>query len=252
MAIDSSPQSVAVITGAGSGIGRATAMLLARRGMKVALLGRTVSKIQSVRDQLVQAGTQPSDVMTIGTDVADHRACAAAISQVDHLWHRVDVLVNVAGIAPSLGIDAMDINTWQQVLAINLSGPFFLMKAVWPIFRRQFAAAAGATSGVVVNISSLAARDPFDGFAAYAAAKAGLNLLSLSAAREAEAFGARVHVIAPGAVETELFRSLVTEQDYPSSKTLSPQAVAEAISSCIDGPLSHANGEVIWFHQRLG
>ena len=99
---------------------------------------------------------------------------------------------------------------------------------------------------MIVNISSVSSRDPFPGFAAYGAAKAALNVFSLVLAREGKEIGVRVHTIAPGAVETAMFRALVTEQQWPREKTLDPSDVARVIAQCVDGDLRHASGEVIF------
>jgi 3-oxoacyl-[acyl-carrier protein] reductase len=131
---------------------------------------------------------------------------------------------------------------WRAVIETNLSAAFYLTRAAWPAFERQ-------RGGVVVNISSAAARDPFPGFAAYGAAKAGLNLLGLSAAREGEKIGVRVHTIAPSAVETEMFRGIMTRDQYPSEKTLDPAEVARMIALCVTGELRYASGEVIYVHK---
>ena len=114
-----------------------------------------------------------------------------------------------------------------------------LARLAWPFFKK-------ARAGVLVNISSAAARDPFPGFAAYASAKAALHLLGLSLAREGAPLGIRVHTIAPGAVETPMFRSILTEEQFPREQTLSPSDVAAVIAQCVDGSLTHCSGEVIY------
>jgi NAD(P)-dependent dehydrogenase (short-subunit alcohol dehydrogenase family) len=102
---------------------------------------------------------------------------------------------------------------------------------------------------VIVNISSLAARDPFPGFAAYGSAKAGLNLFGLSLAREGATIGIRVYTIAPGAVETSLFRSLMTVEQFPTEQTLSPVEVARVIARCAAGDAEFISGQVIWMQK---
>jgi NAD(P)-dependent dehydrogenase (short-subunit alcohol dehydrogenase family) len=104
---------------------------------------------------------------------------------------------------------------------------------------------------VVVNVSSAAARDPFPGFAGYGAAKAGLNLFGLSAAREGQAIGVRVHTVAPAATETGMFRGLPGMGDYPAEKTLDPADVARVIGQCVSGELGHTSGEVIYLHKTI-
>jgi NAD(P)-dependent dehydrogenase (short-subunit alcohol dehydrogenase family) len=102
---------------------------------------------------------------------------------------------------------------------------------------------------VAVLVSSVAARDPFVGFAAYAAAKAGLNAFGLALAREGSQMGIRVHTVAPGAVETQMLRDLFTPSDFPPDKTLGPADVAVVIGHCVRGDLRYTSGEVIYVHK---
>jgi NAD(P)-dependent dehydrogenase (short-subunit alcohol dehydrogenase family) len=102
-----------------------------------------------------------------------------------------------------------------------------------------------------VNISSLASRDPFAGFAAYGAAKAGVNLFGLAAAREGQAEHILVHTIAPGAVETSMFRQIMSPEQYPTEKCLTPNEVADVVVQCVTGRLRHMSGEVIWMHKGV-
>jgi NAD(P)-dependent dehydrogenase (short-subunit alcohol dehydrogenase family) len=225
----------AIITGAGGGIGRATAIELARRGYRLVLCGRTQESLRVTATEAGNGVIVPVDL----TDPADaDRAVEAAMSALG----RVDLLVNNAGIAPVLGIEQTSNAQWREVIDTNLSAVFYLCRAVWPIFRKQ-------GGGVIVNVSSLAARDPFPGFAAYGAAKAGLNLLGLSLAREGEPINVRVCTVAPGAVETALFRKLMTPEQYPTEKTLSPTDVARVIAQCAAGDLKFTSGEVIWIRK---
>jgi NAD(P)-dependent dehydrogenase (short-subunit alcohol dehydrogenase family) len=141
-------------------------------------------------------------------------------------------------------ITEMSISQWHAVINTNLSAAFYTTKAAWPAFERQ-------GGGVVVNISSAAARDPFPGFAAYGAAKSGLNLFGLAMAREGESIGVRVHTIAPSATETAMFRRLMTPQQYPPEKTMAPQDVARVVLQCVVGELRYASGEVIYLHKSV-
>ena len=155
---------------------------------------------------------------------------------------RLDAVVHCAGLAPVRRIGEMTDAEWREVIDTNLSAAFYLCRAAWPVFERQGA-------GVVVNISSVATRDPFPGFAAYAAAKGGLNALGLAAAREGEKAGIRVHTVAPGATETAMFRRVVTPEQWPAEKTLAPADVARVIAQCVTGELKYASGEVIYIHK---
>jgi 3-oxoacyl-[acyl-carrier protein] reductase len=228
---------VAIVTGAGRGIGRATAIELARGGFRVALLARTQSDLAKTA-QL--AGEEKC--LIIPTDVAGSAQVDAAVAKTVDRWGRVDALIHCAGHAPMLPLEAVTDEVLREVLDINLCSAFYLCRAVWPIFRRQ-------SGGAVVLVSSEAARDPFPRFSAYAAAKAGVNSLGLSLAREAAEIGVHVHVIAPGATETGMLRGLFTKEQFPTDKTLAPEDVARVILSCVRGELIHSSGEVIYLHR---
>jgi NAD(P)-dependent dehydrogenase (short-subunit alcohol dehydrogenase family) len=228
---------VALITGAGRGIGRATAIELAAAGYELALLARTESQLRETA-QLAGRGT------VIPMDVTQPRQIEAAVQTTIAKFGRLDAIVHCAGLAPVRSISEMSVDEWKEVIETNLSAAFYLCHAAWPQFQKQ-------RSGVVVNISSESSGDPFPGFAAYGAAKAGLNLFGLSAAREGQEIGVRVHTIAPAAVETEMFRKIMTPDQYPTERALSPTEVARVIVQCVRGELQHASGEVIYLHKVL-
>ncbi|HEY8747478.1 MAG TPA: SDR family oxidoreductase, partial [Tepidisphaeraceae bacterium] len=201
------PQTV-LITGAGRGIGRAAAIELASAGYQIVLLARN-------EPELAETARLAGDGLVLPTDVTDSGQIDAAIARTIQTYQRLDAIVHCAGLAPILAIDATSNEQWRAVLDTNLSAAFYLCRAAWPHFKRQ-------KSGVVVNISSEASRDPFAGFAAYGAAKAGLNLFGRSAAREGHPFNITVHTLAPSAVETAMFRQIATPEQYPADKTLTP------------------------------
>jgi 3-oxoacyl-[acyl-carrier protein] reductase len=235
-----SQQPVAVITGAGRGIGRATAVELARAGYRVVLAGRDGG---ALHETLSRAGGDGAGVAVV-TDVTKPDDVERLIAVAHDDFGRVDALVNNAGYAPVRSIREMTIAEWRAVLDTNLSAAFFATRAVWPLFEKQ-------GGGVVVNISSAAARDPFAGFAAYGAAKAGLNLFGLSAAREGDHIGVRVHTIAPAATETEMFRGIMKHDQFPTEKTMDPADVAGIVLQCLRGDLRYTSGEVIYLHKTL-
>jgi NAD(P)-dependent dehydrogenase (short-subunit alcohol dehydrogenase family) len=228
---------VAIITGAGRGIGRATAIELARRGYRLALAARRGEDLDETA-RLAGGG------LCVPTDVTDPQQVDRLARQALERFGRIDAVVNNAGLAPVRSIAEMTPREWRDVIDTNLSAAFYLTRAAWPAFVKQ-------KGGVVVNVSSAAARDPFPGFAAYGAAKAGLNLFGLSAAREGEPIGVRVHTIAPSAVETEMFRGLMTPEQYPADKTLDPADLARMIASCVTGELRYTSGETIYVHKTV-
>ena len=227
----------ALITGAGRGIGRAAAVELAAEGYALSLLARNETEL---KETAALAGRG----LVIPTDVTQPEQIESAIQQTIRELGRLDAIVHCAGLAPVRSIEQMNASEWQAVIDTNLSAAFHLCHFAWPQFRRQ-------KSGVVVNISSEASRDPFAGFAAYGSAKAAVNLFGRCAAREGQEIGVRVHTIAPAAVETGMFRQILTPEQYPTEKTLSPTDVARVIVQCVRGDLRYASGEVIFLHKTM-
>jgi len=238
-------QPVALITGASRGIGRATAIALAQAGYRLALVARDRPDLGETT-RLAGA----TDALILPADVTDHEQVRALVHETVSRFGRLDTVVNVAGVAPVRRIEEMSADEWHAVINTNLSAVFYVIKYAWPHLR-VCAKAGEGRHAAIVNVSSLASRDPFAGFAAYGAAKAGLNILDLVAAREGEADGIAVHTIAPGAVETDMFRQLMTPEQYPTAKTLAPAEVADVIVQCVTGRLRHTRGEVIYLHKTL-
>ena len=236
-------QPVALITGASRGIGRATAIALSKLYYRLALVARNKTALEETA-RLASA----TDALLLPADVTDAAQVRTLIHETSTRFNRLDAVVNVAGLAPVRRIEEMSTDEWHAVINTNLSAVFYLMKYAWPHLRL---CASSNGHAAIVNISSLASRDPFPGFAAYGAAKAGLNILDLVAAREGEADNIAVHTIAPGAVETEMFRQLMTPEQYPKEKTLTPEEVADVIVQCVTGRLRHTRGEVIYLHKTL-
>lgn len=233
----SSKERAIIITGAGRGIGRATAVQLARQGWRLALVARTESELNETARLCGDAR-----VMVAAVDVRDSAKVADVVLRAEREFGRVEALAHCAGVAPMQSIESMNDQTWRDVIDTSLSAAFYFCRALWPIWRRQ-------AGGTAVLVSSQAARDPFKGFAAYGAAKAAVNLFGAALSREGADFGVRVHIIAPGAVETTMLRSLFTPQQIPAASTLDAADVAAVIVQCLGGDLRHTNGEVIYVHK---
>lgn len=228
---------VAIITGAARGIGRAIAAELKRGGYDIVLTSRSKKDLDEAAQEIGGGVAFPADV----TKPAE---VDALVEDALNRFGRIDALVNNAGLAPVVAVKDMSVDRWRAVIDTNLSAAFYLSRAVWPTFEQQ-------KSGVIVNISSLAARDPFPGFAAYGAAKAGLNLFGLALAREGQPINVRVHTVAPGSVETAMFRGIMSAEQWPAEKTLDPAEVARVVAQCIHGDLRHTSGEIIYVHKTL-
>jgi 3-oxoacyl-[acyl-carrier protein] reductase len=186
---------VAVVTGAGRGIGAAIAQKLARLGAKSVLCGRTRAPLEATAKSISQFGGQAKVLLC---DVTDLKAVESMATQVDAEFGRLDILVNNAGIGGFGGpLHQMPPDSWDQVLNTNLRGVFYCIRAFAPAMIRS-------PGGHIINISSLAGKNPLPNGAAYAASKWGLNGLSYSVAEELRSFNIRVSVICPGSVDTEL------------------------------------------------
>jgi NAD(P)-dependent dehydrogenase (short-subunit alcohol dehydrogenase family) len=232
----------AIITGAGSGIGRAAALKFAARRYNVVLAGRTVATLDKVAREIAGGGGVES--LVIAADVSRREDVERLIQQAHQEFGRIDVLVNNAGFAPLIPTHQLTPQQWQEILDTNLSSVFHATRAVWPIMQNQ-----SPKGGVIVNISSMSAKDPFAGLGAYGAAKAAVNLLTLATAREGDPDNIRVIGIAPGAVDTPMFRNLFGDK-IDASHILEPDNIADAILAAVDGSLQYSSGDTIYIHRR--
>jgi len=184
---------VALVTGGGRGIGEAIALRLADAGAAVAVADVDAQGARRTADQITKAGGRS---MALGLDVADAVACGKAVARVESELGGLDVLVNNAGIFPFSPATATTPELWNHVLAVNLSGAFFLAQAAAKAIGRRPA------GGAIVNIASVDAIRPTGNLAHYDASKGGLVMLTRSLALEFAPMKIRVNAIAPGAIDT--------------------------------------------------
>ena len=183
---------VAVVTGASSGLGRATADRLAADGAAVALLARSAADLTSTQTRITELG---GTALALPTDLADAVAIDAVVARVVAELGRIDVLVNAAATDVPGPVEALDRHGWDRVIAVNLTAPFLLAKAVWPHMRR-------AGGGTIINVSSVAGRRGWANAAAYCATKFALTGLTQTLAAEGRPHGIRACVVYPGAMAT--------------------------------------------------
>jgi 3-oxoacyl-[acyl-carrier protein] reductase len=183
---------VALVTGASSGLGRATAVALAQAGADVAVLARGQQGLEQAAAEVERAGRRG---LVLVADLADAQALMGAVARVVEAFGRVDVLVNAAGTDVPGPVAELAVGDWDRVLAVNLRAPFVLAKAVVPHMR-----AAGR--GTIVNVSSVAGKPGWAGAAAYCASKFALTGLTQALASEGRADGIRACVLYPGAMAT--------------------------------------------------
>lgn len=220
---------VAVVTGAGRGIGAAIAHKLATLGATVVLCGRTLKILQTTAANISASGGQAH---AMACDVTDLGSVQALVASVQQKFGRIDILINNAGVGSFAGpLHEMTPEAWEKVLNTNLRGVFFCVRSFAPVMIKE-------GTGHIVNISSLAGKNALPNGAAYAASKWGLNGLSYSIAEELRGHGIRVSVVCPGSVDTEL--SPHTGKD--SNKMLKPDDVAHVVAMLVtQAPQSFAS-----------
>ncbi len=194
---------VVIITGAGQGIGRVFAKAFALAGAKVVIAERNEKTAAAVAGEILAANGQ---ALAITTDVADEASIKEMVQLTEDEFGRVDVLINNAGIFSTLEMrpfDQIPLEEWEQVLKVNLTGPFLCARAVLPAMRR-------AKWGRIINIASGAVRLGRPNYLHYIATKSALMGMSLSMARELGPDNITVNAILPGATFTEIERKTVT------------------------------------------
>ena len=189
---------VAVVTGAGRGIGRAIAGALAREGAAVALAARSGSELDGVAREIRQAGGQ---ALVVPTDVRQEASVEALVRRALAEWRQVDVLVNAAGVATFAPVTDSKLDDWDQMLAVNLRGAVLACRAVLP-------AMIGRRRGTIINVGSVVTSRALTGSAAYTASKYGLLGFSRVLAEEMRPHGVRVGVLSAGATDTPLWDAM--------------------------------------------
>mgnify|MGYP001302668081 CR=1 FL=1 len=182
---------VAVVTGAASGIGKATVKALAARGDRVLGVDRDAAGLAALRSEL--SGVDGT-VETFAADLVDPAAAAAVVAEAVRRWRRVDLLALVAGVGQFGASESVELAEWELVLNVNLRAPFLLTQAAMPHLVR--------TRGCVVAVSSIAGIQGWPYSAVYAASKGGLVTMMRSLAIEYGPAGVRVNVVCPGGVDT--------------------------------------------------
>lgn len=207
---------VAVVTGAGRGIGRAIALALAREGARVALAARSNGELAAVAQELGQAG---ATTVAVPTDVRQEASLEALVGRILGEWQQVDVLVNAAGVAAFAPVTDSKLDDWDQMLAVNLRGAVLACRAVLPamIARKQ---------GTIISVGSVVTSRALPGSAAYTASKYGLLGFSRVLAEEMRPHGVRVGVISAGATDTPLWDAMPGAP--PRERMLRADQVAEA------------------------
>jgi NAD(P)-dependent dehydrogenase (short-subunit alcohol dehydrogenase family) len=253
---------IALVTGAGSGIGRATALVLAREGATVLVADVNLAGAEQVVHDIRGAG---GTAESAALDVADEGAWRRVIEQTMTGHRRLDVLVNNAGISFARPVADTTLDEWRRVLSVNLDGVFLGTRAAINAMK--------GTGGSIINVASVSGINPYSGASAYGASKAAIRLFSKIAAVEcADArTGVRVNVVSPSGVKTpmwetmDFFKELVarhggTEAAFAamtgsagSQAFFAPEEVARTILYLASDESAHLNGvELLLAHGHVG
>jgi 3-oxoacyl-[acyl-carrier protein] reductase len=233
---------VAVVTGAGRGIGHAIAVRLANEGARVASVSRTEANAQKTADEINTARADAAKAYSV--DVADQAAVQKAAAQIFEDFGRVDILVNNAGVTRDGLSMRMSMEDWDTVLNTNLKGAFnFIQAVIRPMIKQR--------SGRIINISSIAGLIGNAGQANYAASKAGLIGLTKTLARELASRGITVNAVAPGLIETDMTTVLSEEirqnilKNVPLGKLGEPEDIAGAVAYLASAEAKYITGQVL-------
>ena len=237
---------VAIVTGAGKGIGQATAVAFSALGASVVLSGQSKESLMQTMALIEKSGGRA--VVVVG-DVSDEKVAEQTVSTALNEFGRLDFAVNNAGVSPWTGntVDCT-LETWQRVLNVNLTGAWLGMKYQIPAILKK------GSGGAIVNMTSVAVLRVFEGYPVYSASKWGIVGVTKVAAREFASQGVRVNAIAPGAIDTPLFSTVINstpnsradyEKQTPMGRVAKAEEVAAAATWLCSDAASYVTGTVL-------
>ncbi|PSB19493.1 SDR family NAD(P)-dependent oxidoreductase [Phormidesmis priestleyi ULC007] len=209
----------ALITGASSGIGKATALAFAEAGIHLALVSRSQPQLEAVAEIARQFGVK---VQIYPIDLSAVAQVRSQIETIAAEFSPLDILVNNAGMGYTGSLMEMSLTDWQRVIDLNVTSVLQCIQGVLPRMRER-------KQGTIINVASIAAHQTFPGWGAYCVSKSGLLALSKTLAAEERANGIRVITVSPGSVNTSLWDTDTVNADFDRSMMLTPEVVAQSI-----------------------
>lgn len=228
---------VVLITGAGSGLGEATAHAFAQEGCAIACIDLNTAAVEQVSTRL---NSQDQRSIALTCDISDAEAVFEVVEQTVAQLGRLDIIVNCAAVDYTLSIEELSVEQWDREINVNLRGPFLVAKAAWPVLKQQ-------RSGHIFNIASTAALSSWANAAAYHASKRGLIGLSQGLNMEGRPYNIHVSTIIPGGMRTHFFDRFTAQGiPMPDPKDLQePENVAAAIVFSAKIPAESAIQEML-------
>jgi NADP-dependent 3-hydroxy acid dehydrogenase YdfG len=238
--MENSIDKIIAITGASSGIGQATALLLASRGAKVVLGARRLDRLEALAARITAAG---GEVAIARTDVKNRADLAALVALARERFGRLDVLISNAGIGPISLLDELRVDDWDDMVDVNIKGLLHGIAAALPVFRQQ-------SFGHFVNIASTAGLSIVPTMAVYAGTKLAVRAISEGLRQEAGEH-LRVTIVSPGFVHTDFADSMTNPEVKAQimarrdEMAISPEAIARTIAFAIEQPADVDVGEIV-------
>ncbi len=235
---------VALVTGAGRGIGRAIAIALADAGALVCVNDINPDTARATADEILASGGQAFDYVA---DVSLKMQIGSMIEAARDRWGRLDILINNAGVEPKASVLALDEWDWERTINVNLKGTFLCTQLAGRVMRDQ-------GSGIIVNIASIAGhKSPLPNASAYCASKAGVVGFTRECAREFATFGIRVNAVCPGVIITPMTQKSRDDpdimrkwmEDIPQNRLGEAAEVAAVVLFLCSGAASYVNGHAL-------
>jgi NADP-dependent 3-hydroxy acid dehydrogenase YdfG len=223
---------VVVITGASSGLGEATARLLASEGATVVLAARRADRIEALADEI---GGQGGRALAVATDVADRQQVKALVDKAVEAFGRIDVMLNNAGLMPLAPLEKLKTDEWDQMVDVNLKGVLYGIAAALPYMKQQ-------KSGHFINVSSVYGHKLGPDATVYCATKHAVRALSEGLRQEVKPYNIRTTVISPGAVATELLEHIsdakiqAQTKDFVGQIAVPAETFARMVAFAINEP----------------
>ena len=208
---------VAIVTGAGRGIGRAISVALAAESATIVLAARSVQHLRETADQVTQAGGQAHIVTT---ELTEEQSIKNLVTETDERFGRLDILVNNAGITHSALLEETATADWERLMWVNARAPFILCREALPLLRKS-------DRGYIINVSSVVGVKGYPMQSAYTSSKHALRGMSISLSEELRDTNIRVHVLCPGGVATDMVARV--RPDIAADELIKPEELAELV-----------------------